>query len=45
MTPKQQKQLDTKALREVIRLRKIERAAREEQEMVLETYLVALGEA
>src|SRR3990167_8758692 len=36
---------DTKALRSVIRLRKIERAEREEQEMILETYLVALGEA
>lgn len=36
---------DTKALRQVIRLRKIERAAREEQEMILETYLIALGEA
>lgn len=36
---------DTKALREVIRLRKIEKAARDEQEMILETYLVALGEA
>lgn len=36
---------DTKALRQVIRLRRIERAAREEQEMILETYLIALGEA
>ncbi|HAY07588.1 MAG TPA: DUF2312 domain-containing protein [Hyphomonas sp.] len=36
---------DTKALRAVIRLRKIERAEREEQEMILETYLIALGEA
>ncbi|WP_213269180.1 DUF2312 domain-containing protein [Hyphomonas sp.] len=36
---------DTKALRQVIRLRKIERAEREEQEMILETYLIALGEA
>jgi uncharacterized protein (UPF0335 family) len=36
---------DTKALRQVIRLRKIEKADREEQEMVLETYLIALGEA
>lgn len=35
---------DTKALRQVIRLRKIEKAAREEQEMILETYLIALGE-
>lgn len=36
---------DTKALRQVIRLRRIERAEREEQEMILETYLIALGEA
>lgn len=36
---------DTKALRQVIRLRKVDRADREEQEMVLETYLIALGEA
>jgi uncharacterized protein (UPF0335 family) len=36
---------DTKALRQVVRLRKIEKADREEQEMVLETYLIALGEA
>lgn len=36
---------DTKALRQVIRLRKIDRADREEAEMVLETYLIALGEA
>lgn len=36
---------DTKALRQVIKLRKVDRAAREEQEMILETYLIALGEA
>lgn len=36
---------DTKAIKSVIRLRKIEKAAREEQEMILETYLIALGEA
>ena len=36
---------DVKALRQVIRLRKIERAEREEMEMILETYLIALGEA
>jgi len=36
---------DTKALRQVIKLRKIDRADREEAEMVLETYLIALGEA
>ena len=35
---------DTKALRQVIRLRKIEKAERDEQEMILETYLIALGE-
>jgi uncharacterized protein (UPF0335 family) len=36
---------DTKALRTVIRLRKIEKAERDEQEMILETYMIALGEA
>ena len=36
---------DTKALRQVIRLRKQDRQEREEQEAVLETYLIALGEA
>jgi len=36
---------DTKTIRTVIKLRKIERAEREEQEMILETYLIALGEA
>ena len=36
---------DTKALRAVIRLRKIEKAERDEQEMIIETYLIALGEA
>lgn len=36
---------DTKALRAVVRLRKIDKAERDEQEMVLETYLIALGEA
>jgi uncharacterized protein (UPF0335 family) len=35
---------DTKALREVIRMRKQDRQEREEQEAVLETYLIALGE-
>lgn len=35
---------DTKALRQVIRLRKQDRQEREEQEAVLETYLIALGE-
>lgn len=36
---------DTKALRSVIRLRKIEKSDREEQELILETYLMAVGEA
>ncbi|KCZ56274.1 hypothetical protein HY29_09485 [Hyphomonas beringensis] len=36
---------DTKALRQVVKLRKQDRAEREEAEMVLETYLIALGEA
>ena len=36
---------DTKALRQVIKLRKIDKADRDEAEMVLETYLIALGEA
>jgi uncharacterized protein (UPF0335 family) len=35
---------DTKALRQVVRLRKQDRQEREEQEAVLETYLIALGE-
>ncbi|MBY0448653.1 MAG: DUF2312 domain-containing protein, partial [Hyphomonadaceae bacterium] len=35
---------DTKALRAVIRLRKIDRREREEQEQVLDLYLQALGE-
>lgn len=35
---------DTKALRQVIRLRKIEKAEREEQEMIVETYMIAIGE-
>lgn len=34
---------DTKAIRSVVRLRKIEKAEREEQDMILETYLIALG--
>jgi uncharacterized protein (UPF0335 family) len=36
--------LDTKALRKVVSLRKIDRQEREEQEMVLDLYLHALGE-
>lgn len=35
---------DTKALRQVIRIRKKDRQEREEEEMVLDTYLAALGE-
>lgn len=35
---------DTKALRQVVKIRKQDRAEREEQEMVLDTYLLALGE-
>lgn len=35
---------DTKALRQVVRLRKQDRDERQEQEAVLETYLIALGE-
>lgn len=36
---------DTKAIRKVIKLRKIDRAEREEQETILDLYLDALGEA
>lgn len=36
---------DTKALRATVRIRKQDRQEREEQEAVLETYLIALGEA
>lgn len=35
---------DAKALKDVVRLRKIEKAKRKEMEAILETYLVALGE-
>lgn len=35
---------DIKALRQVVRLRKVDRAEREEQEAILETYLLAMGE-
>jgi uncharacterized protein (UPF0335 family) len=35
---------DTKALRAVIRFRKSDRQEREEQEAILDTYLLALGE-
>lgn len=34
---------DTKAIREIIKIRKQDRQEREEREMVLETYLLALG--
>jgi uncharacterized protein (UPF0335 family) len=34
---------DAKALRQVVKLRKMEMAERQEQELVLETYLRALG--
>lgn len=36
---------DTKTLRKVIRLRKMDRAKRDEEEALLELYLSALGEA
>ncbi len=35
---------NAKALRKVISLRKMDKEKREEEEMVLETYLLALGE-
>lgn len=35
---------DVKALRQVIRLRKIDRADRQEQEAILDLYMGALGE-
>lgn len=35
---------DTKTLRKIIRLRKMDRAKREEEEALLELYLSALGE-
>ena len=35
---------DVKALRQVIRLRKVDKADREEQEMMLELYLMATGD-
>lgn len=35
---------DIKALKEIIKLRKKDRQEREEQELILETYLLALGE-
>lgn len=36
---------DTKTLRKIIRLRKMDRAKRQEEEALLELYLSALGEA
>ena len=36
---------DTKILRKIIRLRKMDRAERQEQEALLDLYLSALGEA
>lgn len=36
---------NTKALREVVKIRKIDKADREEQEMMLELYLMATGDA
>lgn len=36
---------DTKTLRQVVRLRKMDRAERQEREALLELYLSALGEA
>lgn len=35
---------DTKAVREIIKLRKIDLDARAEQDAILETYLTAIGE-
>ncbi|MEM6626702.1 MAG: DUF2312 domain-containing protein [Pseudomonadota bacterium] len=35
---------DTKALRQIIRIRKIDRTEREEQEAILDVYLSAIGE-
>jgi uncharacterized protein (UPF0335 family) len=35
---------DTKAIRKVVSLRKIDRKEREEQDQILEVYLLALGE-
>lgn len=34
---------DTKALRKVVRIRKMDASEREEQDAILETYLAALG--
>ena len=36
---------DTKTLRQVVRIRKMDRADRQEQEALLDLYLSALGEA
>lgn len=37
--------LDVKALKKVVRLRKIDRAKRQEEDAILDLYLVAVGEA
>ena len=36
---------DTKVMRQIVRIRKMDRAERQEQEAILELYLSALGEA
>lgn len=36
---------DVKAIKKVVRLRKVDRAKRQEEEAILDTYLVAVGEA
>lgn len=36
---------DVKAIKKVVRLRKIDRAKRQEDDAILDTYLVAVGEA
>lgn len=36
---------DTKIMRQIVRIRKMDRAERQEQEAILELYLSALGEA
>lgn len=36
---------DVKVIRKVVKLRKIDRAKRQQEEAILDTYLVAIGEA
>lgn len=36
---------DTKAIRQVVKLRKLDRAERDEMDMILSTYLIATGDA